>query len=167
MAETHLKPSQPNTPVLLIVLIRKWFHTQHSWALYPGERFRYTSSCSRGPCAAFRSQGDGCYAGKVCSFFLHYLRKRRYLRWGCAMLVHSPGKQLILRNVCMNLLQQSSADETLPHVVFGRRWFMVNGEPDNRFWEGIPVLDTGLRTCSSFSVAPQKWFVRLLFWSCY
>lgn len=36
------------------------------------------------------------------------------------MLVRSPEKQLILRNVCMNLLQQSSADETLPHVVFGR-----------------------------------------------
>lgn len=35
------------------------------------------------------------------------------------MPVHSPQKQLILRNVCLNLLQQSSADETLPNVAFG------------------------------------------------
>lgn len=37
------------------------------------------------------------------------------------MLVHSPQKQLILRNVCMNVLQQWSADETLPNVVFGQQ----------------------------------------------
>lgn len=105
-------------------------HTTFLGPFYPVERFCYTSCFQR---SSFRSQGDGCYAGKVRSFFLHYLRKRRYLCWGCAMLVHSPGKQLMLRNVCMNLLQQSSADETLPHVVFGWRCFVANGEPDNRF----------------------------------
>lgn len=36
------------------------------------------------------------------------------------MLVHSPQKQLILRNVCMNLLEQLSANETLPNVVLGQ-----------------------------------------------
>lgn len=49
------------------------------------------------------------------------------------MLVHSPQKQLILGSVCMNLLQQPSADEILPNVVFGRGFLTEDDEPDNIF----------------------------------
>lgn len=34
-------------------------------------------------CVTVLGHRDGCYAGKVCSFFLHYLSKRRYLLRVC------------------------------------------------------------------------------------
>lgn len=61
------------------------------------------------------------------------------------MLVHSPQKQLILRSVCMNLLQPSSADETLPNVVFGRGFLTVDDEPDNHF-QRDPVKSRTMET---------------------
>lgn len=61
------------------------------------------------------------------------------------MLVHSPQKQLILRSVCMNLLQQSSADETLPNVVFGGGFLTVDDEPDNHF-QRDPVKSRTMKT---------------------
>lgn len=61
------------------------------------------------------------------------------------MLVHSPQKQLILGSVCMNLLQPSSAGETLPNVVFGRGFVTVDDEPDNHF-QRDPVKSRTMET---------------------
>lgn len=65
------------------------------------------------------------------------------------MLVHSPQKQLILRNVCINVLQQWSADETLPNVVFGQRLLMVDKRPDNNFQRDTVKVGQRTQNCST------------------
>lgn len=66
------------------------------------------------------------------------------------MLVHSAQKQLILRSVCVNLLQQSSADETLPNVVLGGGFLTVDDEPDNHFQRDPVKSRTKLREHLSY-----------------
>lgn len=87
--------------------------------------------------------------------------------WGCAMLVHHPQKQLILRNVNINCMW---TDEVLLYAAFGLEWYMliasqliifngsqwkyVNGHKTTG-WDTVKVI-----ICQPLSLIP-KWMLGL------